>query len=135
MIRSARFPILAAALLSGIAPPLAQAHHSFAMFDSTKSVTLTGVIERFEWTNPHAVMFLLASPDASPPEAWSVELASPGNLKRAGWTRDSVKPGDKVALVIRPLHDGGRGGSFVSGVVLNTGAVLKNGQLQADPLH
>ncbi len=131
MIRSAHALIFASALMAGFSPPIARAHHSYAMFDSTKSVTLNGVIKSFEWTNPHAAMFVIASPDASPPEAWSVEMASPGNLKREGWTRDAVKPGDKVALTIRPLRDGGRGGSFVSLTLLATGQVLKNGQLQS----
>lgn len=131
MIRSTRAWILAGALAAGFSPPIARAHHSFAMFDTTKVLTLTGVIKSFEWTNPHAVMFLIASPDGSPPEAWSVEMASPGNLKRQGWTRDAVKPGDKVTMAIRPLRDGGRGGSFLTVTLLETGQVLTNGQLQS----
>jgi hypothetical protein len=118
------------AVLAGLAPALAEAHHSFAMFDYSKTVTLNGVIKSFEWTNPHAVMFVVGSPDASPPDTWSVELGSPGNLKRDGWTRDAVKPGDKVAMVIHPLRDGGHGGSFYQVTLIETGKVLKAGSLQ-----
>ena len=117
-------------LVPALAPTLAQAHHSFAMFDYSKTVTLNGVIKSFEWTNPHAVMFVVASPDASPADTWSVELGSPGNLKRDGWTRDVVKPGDKVALVIHPLRDGGHGGSFSQVTLVATGQVLKTGPVQ-----
>jgi hypothetical protein len=51
-------------------------------------------------------------------------------IKREGWTRDALKPGDKVAVSLHPLRDGGRGGSFTEATLLETGKVLKNGQLQ-----
>jgi Family of unknown function (DUF6152) len=133
---SSRLAIGAAVLATlalALAPALALAHHSFAMFDYSKTVTLNGVIKSFEWTNPHAVMFVVASPDASPADTWSVELGSPGNLKRDGWTRDEVKPGDKVALVIHPLRDGGHGGSFAQVTLVDSGKVLKTGPVQGAP--
>jgi len=113
--------LLLAALLALCAP--AFAHHSFAMFDQTKVVTLKGVVREFQWTNPHAFIHIEVANDSGAKELWQVELNSPNNLKRQGWKSTSVKAGDAVTLVLNPLRDGSKGGLFVS-VKLPDGTTL-----------
>jgi hypothetical protein len=107
-------------------PSSAVAHHSFSMYDSEKLVLLEGTIKEFQWTNPHAILWVTGS--ATPgqaPELWTVELpTSPGNLTRMGWKRSSLSPGDKVVVEINPLRDGRRGGSFKKATLTSTGVVL-----------
>jgi hypothetical protein len=90
------------------------AHHSFAMFDQSKDVTLKGTVTEFQWTNPHAFIHIEVPGSSGAKDQWQVELNSPNNLKRQGWKSTSVKVGDEVTLVIKPLRDGSRGGLFVS---------------------
>lgn len=98
----------AIALTSG-----AQAHHSAAMFDMTKTVTLRGTVSDFQWTNPHCWIELYGS-DKGPPEKWSIEGTSPSSMSRFGWKHGSIKPGDKVTLTMHPKRDGGTIGSLVT---------------------
>jgi hypothetical protein len=119
-----RAAILALALL---ASPVA-AHHSFAMFDQKQIMTLEGTVTEFQWTNPHAFIEL----DAEGGRHWSIELNSPNNLKRQGWSSRALKPGDKVTLRMSPLRNGKPGGLFLDlrkadGSVLDSG-LPKNGQ-------
>ena len=89
------------------------AHHSAAMFDEQKSVTVRGTVKLFQWTNPHCWIQMLVSGPAEPTE-WSVELGSPGQLYNKGWKPGTLKAGDKIIVVIHPLRDGKNGGVFVS---------------------
>ena len=99
------------------------AHHSFAMFDQSKQLTLKGTVSEFQWTNPHAWIHLDVLNPNGVKDTWQVELNSPNNLKRQGWKSSSVKPGDQVTLVLNPLKDGSKGGLFVS-ITLPDGTVL-----------
>jgi hypothetical protein len=93
------------------------AHHSHAMFDSTKQVTIVGTVKEFEWTNPHCwIQVLVSDPNDSsaPPVEWGVEMGAPFQLLRHGWKPDSVKPGDKISVVVNPLRDGRSAGQIVS---------------------
>ena len=106
--------LVAAAVTAAAAWVPASAHHSFAMFDNNKNMTIEGVVKEFQWTNPHTWVQVMVK-DASGKEVeWSVEGGSPNGLARQGWTRRSAKPGDKAVVVIHPLKDGGAGGSLVS---------------------
>jgi hypothetical protein len=103
------------------------AHHSFAMYDSTKTVVIDGTVKEFQWTNPHAILWILDGPhdDKRDPELWTVELpTSPGNLTRMGWTKHSLNPGERVAVEISPLRDGKHGGSFKKVTLADSGKVL-----------
>lgn len=121
-----RFALLGAAALAaaGICAP-ALAHHSFAMFDQKKVMTLNGTVHEFQWTNPHS-WIELDVPQNGGTQRWSIELNSPNNLKRQGWARDSIKPGDKVTVRIAPLRSGQHGGLFLD-VKLPDGKVLDSG--------
>lgn len=92
----------------------AVAHHSFAMFDNQKDVTLEGTIREFQWTNPHTWIQVMVKNEAGKEVEWSIEGGSPNSLSRNGWKRTSLKPGDKVVVVTHPLKDGSPGGSLVS---------------------
>ncbi len=94
------------------------AHHSFAMFDSTKNMTLDGTIKEFQWTNPHAWIQIVVKDAATGKDVeWSVEATSPNGLGRQGWKPSSLKPGDKASIAIHPLKDGTPGGSLVTASV------------------
>ena len=85
----------------------AAAHHSFAAeYDSTKKVELKGVVTKFEWTNPHAHFYVdVTGPDGKIAN-WNLELASPNMMQRNGWTRHSLKEGDRVVVVASQAKDG-----------------------------
>jgi len=101
----------AVALVAGLGP--AAAHHSFAMFDLKREQVLNGTVKVFEWTNPHTwIRVDVAEADGSV-ATYSVEGQSPNFWSRRGWSKNTVKPGDKVSVVIRPLKDGSKGGMFV----------------------
>lgn len=110
----------AAAVVCAAVP--AAAHHSFAMFDQKKIMALQGTVRQFQWTNPHAFIEL----EALGGQRWSIELNSPNNLKRQGWTRVSLKAGDQVTVRINPLRDGSHGGLFLD-VKLPSGRTLDSG--------
>ena len=112
---------LAALAMAGAAV----AHHSFAMFDRDKEVTLTGVVHEFQWTNPHAFIEFDVPNDKGAAERWSVEMNSPNNLTRQGWKSTYLKGGDKVTVTLNPLRDGKKGGLFVA-VVLPDGKVIRD---------
>src|ERR1044071_834676 len=95
---------LVAALVLIAAGTGVQAHHSFAMFDQSKDVTLKGTVTEFQWTNPHAFIHIEVPGKAGGKDLWQVELNSPNNLKRQGWKSTSVKAGDAVTLMIKPLR-------------------------------
>ncbi|MFZ1990022.1 MAG: DUF6152 family protein [Alphaproteobacteria bacterium] len=93
-------------------PDLALAHHSFAMFDLGKQVTLAGTVKEFEWTNPHAWIEVNVPSEAGPDALWSVQMNSPNNLTRQGWKRTTLKPGDRVTIIVNPMRDGRKAGLF-----------------------
>lgn len=94
------------------------AHHSFAMFDNQKSLTLEGTVKEFQWTNPHSwVQLVVSDPKTGKDVEWSIEGGALNLLARQGWTRNSLKPGDKATIVVHPLKDGTAGGSLVSASV------------------
>jgi len=124
--RAARSIALAFALGAGSLAMLpADAHHSFAMFDQTRTRTLKGTVKEFRWVNPHVSLFVTAENPGGAPETWAVELTSPGNLTRLGWSRRSFKPGDRVLVEVNPLRDGQRGGGFRKATLLDTGQILQ----------
>jgi hypothetical protein len=103
----------------------AAAHHSFAMYEPTKTLTFKGTVKSFQWTNPHVVVWVLVQPDGGgAAQEWSFETTSPGVLTRAGWTRQSLKAGDRVSVTFSPLRDGSHGGGLNSVTLLDTGQKL-----------
>jgi hypothetical protein len=104
---------LSAMIISAIAVP-AVAHHSFAMFDAQKTVSLEGTVKELEWTNPHAWLRIMVDDQKlGRPVLWAFEMSSPARMTTIGLRADSVKPGDKVTVTFHPMRDGSRGGQFM----------------------
>ena len=114
--------ILGCAIAVLAAFPVA-AHHSFAMFDQTRQVTLTGTIKQFQWTNPHSFILVTITNPQGQAEEWAIECAAPAVLTGLGWKPGSLKPGDKVTVIAHPLKSGALGGEVVS-VNLPSGQML-----------
>jgi len=91
--------------------PQVRAHHSFAMFDMSRTVTYKGTVKEIQWTNPH-VWIQLTIIEHDTPVTYGFEGAAIAVLKRVGWTKDSVKAGDEVTLVGHPYKAGRPGGSI-----------------------
>jgi hypothetical protein len=108
------------------------AHHSYAMFDSTKRVSLVGKIREFRWTNPHSWIQIDVPNEQGGTDTWSVECGSPNDMARHGWRASTLKPGDQATIVINPLRNGDKGGRFVS-VTLADGTVLAEPALRKPP--
>jgi hypothetical protein len=111
----------------------ASAHHSFAMFDADKTVSLTGTVKEFEWTNPHAWLRVMVADQSGKQLQWALEMGSPGQMAGRGWKPDSARPGDKVTITLHPLKDGSRGGQLLT-AVLPSGQQLNNGGNRNNPL-
>lgn len=118
-VRSFAFVSIAAVLLASPAV----AHHSFAMFDSTKNVTLEGTVKGFDWTNPHMWLYVMVPGANRPAVEYPLEMMAVQGAVKLGWKPDSVKPGDKVSFEFHPLRDGHPGGQLIS-VVLPDGKKL-----------
>ena len=100
--------VLSAAVL---ATGMVTAHHSLGMFDMTKTTAVTGTVRVFEWTNPHAWLWITVA-NAGDNEAWGFELAALSMIRRNGLSKDSFKPGDKLTVSMHPAKQG-HGGSFI----------------------
>jgi len=91
-----------------------QAHHSAAMFDMSKTVTLQGTVKQFQYTNPHCwLQVLVMSPDGKTVE-WGFETEGPSTLLRVGIKLKTFQPGDKVTIVAHPMRDGRPAGAWIS---------------------
>lgn len=92
-------------LLGGALPVLA--HHSFAVFfDDARSVTITGVVEEFQFRNPHGLIRMVVKAEDGSEQVWKAETNSPSILERRGWKRDSLKPGEVITVEGWPARDG-----------------------------
>jgi hypothetical protein len=96
-------------LFLAIAVP-ALAHHSFAVYDHTKTLTLNGTVTKFQWTNPHAYIELDVPDAKGVVKHYSIECTSINMMQRNGWRSNMVKFGDKVKAVVSPLQSGEPGG-------------------------
>ena len=109
-----------------------EAHHSFAPFDMANQKTVTGTVKQVEWTNPHTWIWLDVPNDQGVVEAWGFEGMSPNFLARRGWTRTTLKTGDRITISYRPLKDGSKGGMFLS-TKLADGRILSGGGASPAP--
>ena len=113
MKRAAFIPaVMAASILAGSIGP-ASAHHSFAQFDMSQTLTLSGTVRTLEWTNPHVWLWLDVPDGKAGDRVWGLEGAAVGEMSRRGWARQIVKAGDKLTVEIHPLRDGRAGGVAV----------------------
>jgi hypothetical protein len=108
--------LLALGLWAAVRP--AEAHHSTAMYNMANPVTVTGVVTRFEWTNPHAHIFLEVTDEQGKKVEWDVEMMSLNHLKSYGWSRNTVKPGETISCT---------GGQAKSGLPAMLSSIVKLG--------
>lgn len=78
--------------------PAVRAHHSQSEYDLRGSVEVEGTVTRVDWRSPHAWIYVDVTGDKGETVTWSFELPSPVTLMRRGWTRDSLRPGDRVTV-------------------------------------
>ena len=98
----------------------ASAHHSFAMFDKAREIELKNVtVKDWQWTSPHTWLFVVA-PDGT---KYSIEGGNPGVMRRMGFAKGTISPGDKLTVYMSPLKNGEKGGA-INAVRLPNGKVL-----------
>lgn len=95
---------------------LAHAHHTYAMFDGSRSLTVHGTIAKVEWSNPHVFvwMYVLSPSTPSRYDLYAFESGSIGELTRLGWSDTALRAGDKVTIEYHPLRDGRKGGHLTT---------------------
>jgi hypothetical protein len=103
------------------------AHHSFAVYDHTRTVTLRGTVTRFQWTNPHGFIELDVTQDDGTVKHFTVELTSINMMQRVGWRSNMIKAGDKIKVVAAPLLNG-------DPVALGLEVVLADGKTMGLPV-
>jgi len=114
--------VMAVSVLHGAA---ALAHHSFAAFDMTKEVRISGTVAEVQYTNPHVWLFVDVLGAQGATESWAIEAGGPNILLRAGWKANTVQVGQKVVVTMHPMRDTSkRGGSLIS-IVLPDGKTIR----------
>ena len=99
-------------------------HHSFAMFDMTKSVTVVGTVKEWKWVNPHCWLYIDAAGPSKAKREWSFETSNSAVLIRQGWNKNILRPGDKVTVTGHPSRDGASVGTIET-VTIPDGRVLR----------
>jgi len=97
---------LLATILLAATSAAAFAHHGTSRYDLAKSITLTGTVTGFDWGNPHCLVHMDVKNENGDVQHWTLELASPFTMSRAGWTRNSMMPGDMIVAQTHPARDG-----------------------------
>lgn len=116
--------LLLASIVALASPVAALAHHSFAMFDRSHEVELKdATVVEWQWTSPHTWLYLEVPNGTPVPDKYSIEGGNPGQLRRQGFGKGVVKPGDKVTVYISPLKNGDKGGALLM-MVLRDGTTL-----------
>ena len=113
MLHLKRTGVLAAALALSVASP-ALSHHSHAMFDHNKEITITGTVTEFVFRNPHVFLYIDARNEKGETQNYWVEMSNLPNMIRRGIGQSTFKAGDKVTVHVHPLKDGRPGGSYVT---------------------
>src|SRR5215467_12634133 len=106
---------VAAGILTGLSMA-ASAHHSGAMFEPVKTVTIKGVVKEFEYTNPHSWLWVTVTNDDQTTTDWGFEAEGPSTLFRAGIKKSDLTPGDKVTVTGRPMRDGRPAAAWINAV-------------------
>ena len=116
-----RKSLAVAAALALAAPMPALAHHSFAMFDHTKEIELkNATVVEWQWTSPHTWLYVLVPNAKGQAEKYSIEGGNPGALRRDGFGKGTLSPGDKVTVYMSPLRSGEKGGAMNAVVLPNS---------------
>ncbi len=130
MVEPLRIVALAAAMACA-APAVPMAHHSYAMFDAGKTLTVSGTVAKVEWTNPHVFIWVYVPKPEGGYAIHAFESDSVNRLAGLGWTHASLGTGDKAQFVYHPLRDGRPGGKLMKTTLAN-GTVLNTTPLTTD---
>lgn len=123
-----RSSVIGVAVLLAAICGTADAHHSTASFDTAHPVVATGTVEMFKWGNPHTWLYLMVPNGHGGQDEWQIEGPSVVMLARNGWKASTLKPGDKVHVLMARRKDDGHGGSFMR-ITRDNGEVLDTGRL------
>jgi Family of unknown function (DUF6152) len=132
-IRKAIERTVLTAVLAAFGGGLAMAHHSFAAFNMGATKVITGTVSKVNWTNPHTWIWVDVPNDKGGVDTWGVEGMSPNYLARRGWSRNTIKEGDKISVTIHPMKDGENGGTFMSAKLANGQVLSMTGGAITDP--
>ncbi|MBV9505564.1 MAG: hypothetical protein JO323_11245 [Acidobacteriia bacterium] len=122
-MRKTALCVAAAGLLLAVAP--VKAHHSFsAEYDSSKKVSLKGIVTKVDWMNPHVYFYLDVKDDGGDITNWALEMGPPNGLQRNGWTRNTMKVGDEVIVEGTLAKDGSKQANARSVTLASTGKRL-----------
>ena len=105
-------------LVLALAAPVL-AHHSFAMYDHTRTITIRGEVTKFQWTNPHAYLEVDVKQKDGTIKHYSIEMTSINMMQRLGWRSNMIKAGDQVTAVAAPLLNGEPGGLLLAITLAN----------------
>ena len=109
--------LIVAVAMAAVSIP-AIAHHSGAMFDDNKEVTLTGVVKEFQYTNPHSWLIVEVKGQDGKVVTWGFEAEGPSTLLRAGIRRSDFSPGTQITITGHPMKDGRPAAAWVKAVRL-----------------
>jgi hypothetical protein len=125
-MKSKSLVALVAALNLLMVSGTAMAHHGVAGYDMTKTITVHGTVTKFDWSNPHVVVYLDAKNDTGEMQHWTIEFASPVHMVRAGWSKNVMKSGDDITIDTHPSRNGAPVG--ISSTITFILKVMVNGQ-------
>jgi hypothetical protein len=106
LVKRNLFAVLAAVGILAICAGSAMAHHGVAGYDMTKTITLHGTVTKFDWSNPHVVVYVDAKNEGGEMQHWTIEFAAPVHMVRAGWSKNSMKAGDDIVIETHPSRNG-----------------------------
>jgi hypothetical protein len=129
LTRMALYGTMTAGLIAGGAGP-ALAHHSAAIFDASATKVLTGTVKKFDYSNPHTWVWVEVANDQGGTDLWGVEGMSPNYLNRRGWSRTTLKPGDKLTITVRPMKNGDKAGMWIRATRPDGELLLMNGEIK-----
>lgn len=127
----ARLAMVSAFALLAIYSP-ALAHHGGSEYDTKNPITLKGTVTEYYWANPHCQIYVDVKDDKGKTANWAIETLAPAVMKRAGWNRDLLHPGDVITITVVPSKNGTPVG-MVRKLVLASGEEYGPGQIGEQP--
>ena len=127
-----KIALIAAVALAAAAAQPASAHHAFSMFALDQNVSMTGTVKDYQFKMPHVWFYMVVPTKDGGTEEWGFEAHSPNLVARKGWNLSTLKPGDKITVMMHPMRDGSKAGS-VAYITLADGKQLWNAQSLTQP--
>lgn len=119
-------PAIYSVLLLGLSfgPRLAYAHHGYAAYDMTKTVTVTGTVAEMTMANPHSSLTFDVKDENGNVTRWAIEFGTLRGLLSEGWTKDTLKSGEGITVSLHPAKNGARVGVLVGKITYSDGRPL-----------